>query len=754
MKTMNSIEPASTLLSSVAIRPSATDIAGGNPDCAASSVGAGGTIGRRITQEGICVLTFDRPDSSANIFDRRTMLELDAQLDFVSGNLGLRGLVVASAKPTIFIAGADLNALAEAIAQSPEESPSRLGEMLELGQRVFTRLAALSLPKVAAIHGACAGGGYELCLACDWRIATDDRATKIGLPETRIGIIPAWGGSTRLPRLIGLPRALSVILEGRLHSAAEALKLGMIDEIVSANGLVEAACRRIESRGLALRTPRSSFRMVLTNSVGAAAVIRRFTRSRILRKTRGNFPAPLKALEVVTRGVFLPPDDSLDLERAAALELGRTEVCRNLLHVHFLQECAKKAVARAGSQSRSRVGKAAVIGAGVMGAGIANLLATKGVSVALKDIDPSQLDKGVSRIKQSLDTELARGHLTLREARDAINRIHPTVNGEALADAEIVIEAAVEKLELKRELVREIETRVGPRAVIATNTSALSVSRIADAAERPGRVAGLHFFNPVHRMPLVEVVRGEVTDEAALSRAVSFAVQIGKVPVVVADSPGFLVNRILTPYLAEAGRLFEEGVDAKTIDEAMLTFGMPMGPLRLIDEIGMDIAAHVANALEAGLGERFAASGILTRMRDAGFLGRKAGQGFYDYSSVRPRIHAGAEALRSRGKGRRLSSAEVSDRLVALMLNEAMRCLSEEIVEDAEDVDLAMILGAGFAPHTGGPLRYLDALGAARLVARLGSLFRTEGARFAPCDLLLETAELKQTIYPRKGESS
>lgn len=752
MKTMNSIEPASTLRQSAAVHPSATSVAGGSPDDAEPSLGAGGTISRRITPEGVCVLIFDRPDSSANIFDRQTMLELDAQLDFVSGNLGLRGLVIASAKPTIFIAGADLNALAEAIDQGSEESPSRLSEMLELGQRVFNRLAALSLPKIAAIHGACAGGGYELCLACDWRIATDDRATRIGLPETRIGIIPAWGGSTRLPRLIGLPTALKVILDGRLRSAAEALKLGMIDEIVSADGLVEAACRIVESRGLALWTPRGGFRMALANHFGTAAVVRRFTRRRVLRATRGNYPAPLKALAVVSRGIFLPVEDALDLERVAALELARTDVCRNLLRIHFLQERAKKAAGRSSSKSRSRVGRAAVIGAGVMGAEIANLLATKGVSAALKDINQSQLDRGVSRIKQLLDEALARDLLTLPEARDAMNRIHPTVSGEALAGAEVVVEAAVEDLELKRGLVREIEARVGPRALIATNTSALSVSRIADAAEHPERIVGLHFFNPVHRMPLVEVVRGEDTDEGALRRAVEFAQQIGKVPVVVADSPGFLVNRILAPYLVEAGWLFDACGDAAGIDEAMLAFGMPMGPLRLMDEIGLDVAAHVVATLRLSLGERFAPPSLFERMREAGLLGRKTGRGFYDYSETSVRPNRSAADLRGGADVRRRpSAARISDRLVALMLNEALRCLGEEIVEDAEDIDLAMILGAGFAPHTGGPLRLLDALGAAKLVSRLKSLCESEGDRFAPCDLLLETAEFKQTIHPWKG---
>lgn len=723
------------------------------PAAAESSAGDGRLIRRHVTPGGICVLTFDRRNSSANIFDRRTMLELDGQLEFVSMTPRLLGLVLTSAKPGIFVAGADLNALAEAIDHSREGSTARLSEMLELGQRIFNRLAALSLPKVAAIHGACAGGGYELSLACDWRMATGDRATRIGLPETRLGILPAWGGSTRLPRVIGLPDALKVILDGRLHSALEALKLGMIDQVVPRNRLIRTACELIESRGLALRRSRNSFRMTLTNNRVAASLIRGLSRRKILRKTRGNYPAPMKALEVVTRGSSMPLDDSLDLEREAALELARTEACRNLLRVHFLQERSKKASGRTRSRSRSLIGSAAVIGAGVMGAGIAHWLATKGVSVALKDIDHSRLDKGVSRIKRLLEGAVARDLLSLVEARDAMRRVLPTVDGGAVAASELVIESAVEDLDVKRDLIREIEGRVGPRAVVATNTSALSVSRIADGAERPERVVGLHFFNPVRRMPLVEVVRGEDTDDATMDRAVDFALQMGKTPVVVADSPGFLVNRILTPYLVEAGRMFEAGGDAVRIDQAMLAFGMPMGPLRLIDEIGVDVALHVAESLRASLGERFAPPPLLGRMRSAGLLGRKAGLGFYDYSESPARPNRGALALSPEGARRREAVSGTGDRLIALMLNESLRCLSEEIVEDPEDLDLAMILGAGFAPQTGGPLRYADALGASLLVSRLEAFRAVEGERFAPCDLLLETAELNQTIYPRKGES-
>ncbi len=705
-----------------------------------------GGILRQIREDGICVLTFDRAESAANIFDRATMTELAAHLDVIEGNPALKGLVLVSAKKSIFIAGADLTALAKT------RDAAELTEMIEAGQRTFNRIAALPIPTVAAIHGACVGGGCEIALACDCRIASPDKATKIGLPETMLGILPAWGGSTRLPRLIGLAKALDIILAGKTLAAKPALKCGLIDEIVPREYLVEKASQLIAKRGRSLRSrPQPLTRRVLNNPLVARVVARRVEKQ-LLVKTRGHYPAVLKALDVVVSGLGRSVTASLALERDAFLELARTDACRNLIRIFFLQERAKKLAAPGSSREAEKktepVRQIAVIGAGVMGAGIAQWTSSRDCRVILRDINPEAVAKGLAGIAKLYDQGVKRHALTRVEARAGLDRISPSAVDVPLAYADVVIEAAVERMDLKKKLFQRLDELAGPNTILASNTSALSITELASATAHPERVVGIHFFNPVHKMQLVEIVVGQQTAPDVVARSLRFAQQIGKLPVVVKDSPGFLVNRILMPYLIEAGALFERGARVEDIDEAMLDFGMPMGPLRLIDEVGLDVCNHVATDLAARFSDRMQAPGVLAKMIKDGLLGKKSGTGYYLHGgkkdgSVNPNVDHYAHDSTCAG----LSRDQLRGRMVLLMVNESARCLEEGVVAEPRDVDFGMILGTGWAPFLGGPLRFADSVGVASLVNEMKQLAGKGELRFTPCKLLQSMASEGRKFY-------
>jgi len=693
-----------------------------------------------VRDDGICVLTFDRHGSSANVFDLRTLDELAGQLDFIERQTKLKGVIFISAKRSIFIAGLDLNLLRE------NTSPDEVRALIERGQAVMNRVAALTIPTVAAIHGAAVGGGCEISLACDYRIASPDRATKIGLPETKIGLLPAWGGSTRLPRLIGLPKALDIILGGKTVPAKLALKLGMVDELSPVECLIAAAARKI-SEGKPSRPDHW-----LTNNALAASVIRSRVRKQVLRKTRGNYPAVLKALDVVTRGSSRSIGASLALEHDGMFELAQTDACRNLIRVFFMQERAKKRTLPVEvSQARARpVARTAVIGAGVMGAGIAQWISTRQLPVILRDINTEQVAKGMARVAKLYHDGVKHHIFTPHEARDGLDRVSPAPMEVPLRQVDIIIEAAVENLELKKKIFQRLDELVSENTILATNTSALPISEMAAGTRHPERVVGLHFFNPVHRMQFVEVIAARQTAPEILQRALRFVQQIGKLPVVVKDSPGFLVNRILMPYLIEAGNLFETGARIEDLDEVMLDFGMPMGPMRLLDEVGLDVSLHVAETLAAKFSDRMKIPDCLRKMTVAGLLGRKSWRGFYLHEKSKgAKPNPQSSTYVQSGKARALSRQELQERMVFLMVNEAARCLEEQIVTDPADVDFAMIMGTGFAPFRGGPLRHADTVGAARLVGAMNHLVASGTAHFAPCDLLAEMAANGKKFYPK-----
>src|SRR3989440_1591297 len=617
-------------------------------------------IRREIGDDRVCLLTFDRPESGANIFDAATMSELSEHVDVIEGDQSLRGLIITSAKKAIFIAGADLKTLLK------QAQTGELGAFIAEGQRVFNRIAALKIPTVAAIHGACAGGGYEVTLACDWRVASNEPATRIGLPETTLGLIPAWGGSTRLPRLIGEENASEVILKGKLYSATDALKIGLVDEVAPREKLFDAA-RRLIGKG---KRP--------AGKVSPA---------------KGKTPVPsdpksarARALGVIATGGANPIEESLKLELDAIVDLGKTESTQNLIRNFFLAEKYKKGASKAQFE---KVQHAAVIGAGVMGSGIAQWLSARGVTVILRDINRELLDRGLASIEKTYNDAVKRGLMTEEKAKEGRARIVASTAPMELRDVQFIIEAVSEKIDIKKEIFRELSMQAGPKTIIATNTSALPVGELAHCTVSPDRVIGLHFFNPVGRVEMVEVVVGRETSDNTKEHALAFVRQIGKLPVVVRDSPGFLVNRVLFGYLLDAAELFEAGVDVEKIDKAMTKWGMPMGPLRLIDEIGIDVTVDIASTLEKAYGRRDRASEILKKMREAKLLGRKTGSGFYEYEGREQLPNESLDQWRKKGSA--ADAANLANRLMFLMVNEAARCIEEKIVESPEDADYGMI---------------------------------------------------------------
>jgi 3-hydroxyacyl-CoA dehydrogenase/enoyl-CoA hydratase/3-hydroxybutyryl-CoA epimerase len=635
---------------------------------------------KEVDHDGIAWLTFDSPKSSANVWNEETLREFNHNVEVIEHDTRVRALVLRSAKDRIFVAGADL----KSIRSMPH---ARVNDLIWLGQAVFDRLARLKLPKIAAIHGACMGGGFEVTLACDWRIASDHASTKIGLPETLLGILPAWGGSTRLPRLIGVRKALDLITSGKLLNASAAKRAGLVAHVVPVERLETLARRLVRER-------RPQTRIHLENYL--APVIGRIATKKALAKTRGLYPSITKAIDVVTHAVRGTIDDGLKLEREAVAELIQHRDPARLIDFFFRREEAGKRPAVGGTAIP--IHDAVVIGAGVMGACIAHTLASRGVRVLMTDVATDSLARGLERIHGLVSDATRRRLVTKVQARDTIDRISTTHVPVPLNRHHLIIEAATENMELKKKIFADLAARVSSDTILATNTSALSVAELAKTVPHPERVIGLHFFNPVHRMPLVEIIALPETSPDVLATAVSFVQKLGKTPVVVKDSPGFLVNRILVPYLMEAVRLHGSGIPVKDIDEAMLEFGMPMGPLRLLDEIGLDVASHVAKTLADAFPDRFPHTNALDKMVAADKLGKKNGHGFYRYEKGRD-IALGAHSDLP-------CHESIRTNLALLISQEAMRCLKEGIARDADDIDLAMVLGTGYPPFRGGPITF------------------------------------------------
>jgi 3-hydroxyacyl-CoA dehydrogenase/enoyl-CoA hydratase/3-hydroxybutyryl-CoA epimerase len=587
---------------------------------------------------------------------------------------------------------------------------------------------------VAAIHGACLGGGLELALACDHRVISNDAKTVLGLPEVRIGIIPGFGGTQRLPRLVGLINSLDMILTGKSVHPKKAKRIGLADEVTYRETLLtvalDAARRAVgrkRSRTVRARRP-LPVRFLESNPLTRGMIYRK-ARENVLRETRGNYPAPLAALEAIRGGYG----------REAQLlgHLITTEVSKNLVGVFYLNETLKR-----GQQQPTRpMERAAVIGAGVMGGGIAQLLAERGIPVRMKDVAPAAVAAGFAAAAAIFEKRRKKGIIDRLQARDGMDRITGAADGSGMGAADIAVEAVVESMKVKQQVLREFEAAAKESAIFASNTSSLSITEMATAAKRPERVVGMHFFNPVEKMPLVEVVRGRQTSPEVVDAVAALSRRLGKLPVVVNDGPGFLVNRILMPYLGEALRMLEEGGSIEAIDGALMRFGMPMGAFILLDEIGIDIAWKVSEILRQGLGERIGSSPLLAALYHEGVLGKKKGKGFYRYEHGRrlgPDPAIASRIAKTDGKHAALTPAEIVDRAVLLMVKEAALCMEEKIIDRPDLLDAALVFGIGFPPFRGGLLKYADALGAKNVVEKLNVLAQRHGDRFSPPPSLFE----------------
>ncbi len=695
-------------------------------------------------QDGTAMLKLDVPGRTVNVVTRQMLSDLSRALDFVAAEK-FPVLVVYSGKSTGFLAGADLKDF-----QGVRDAAAAEALSAE-GQRLYARLAALPTPSIASISGACLGGGLELALACDYRLVFDAPSTQLGLPERDLGLLPAWGGTQRLPRVVGLERALSVILGGKRLKAREALAWGLADAVGANADELKRHFAALKARAitegkqqphkLPVRTWRQRF--LEWNPFGRRLLLNAAAR-RLRARVPDDMPAPAEALEAVRVGVQTGGEAGFTQERQAAGRLALTPACRNLIGVFFGNEKARKLPERLGADA-TRVQRVGIVGAGVMGAGIAQLALLKGCEVVVQEINEAALGAGLVRIQQLFQKAVERKILTDAEMRNRLAQVRGTVAWKGFDGVDLVVEAAVEDLAAKREVFRALEAHTRPETVLATNTSSLRVADLQHGLSHPERVAGLHFFNPVHKMPLVEVVRAPGTTDAALARAARWAVALGKTPVLVRDAPGFVVNRILTPYLDEAVRLVGEGLSTVALDAAMRKFGMPVGPLELLDQIGLDVAAHVADSMAPVLAGRFGPNEGFARLRQSGWLGQKSGRGFYDHRGDRARPNPLAENLLRAGQSgaaltRALSPAarlaEARERMVLLMVNEAALVLDEGLTEDADTLDLAVVLGTGWAPHRGGPLHYADDRGVTEVVRALEGLAARHGPRFEPCPCL------------------
>lgn len=685
--------------------------------------------------DGLATLTFDSPGRSVNVFTRQALDELERRIDELGHRTDLQCLILLSAKPGNFIAGADVDEIAGVSDPVAAEAASRQG------QRLFAAWEALPFPTVAAIQGSCFGGGTELALASDHVLVSDGEATRIALPEVNLGILPGWGGCTRLPRRVGLQAALEMILGGKAVYPRKALRIGLADAVLpdaSFGRLVRTYAAEVADGARRPRPGAAGLKELLLerNPVGRKVVFDQ-ARRQVLERTGGNYPAPLRALEVIRAGVEHGPAAGFDAEARAVAELAVGRVSKNLLHVFRLTEDVKK---RAPEPAVAGVGAVGIVGAGTMGGGIAQLVAQAAeLPVRMKDLDAEALGLGMEHASRLFEKLVEKRRLTRPQALAKMALLRPTLDYSGFGRCDLVIEAIVERLDVKQRVFAELAEVVGEDAILASNTSSLSIDAIAGAIGRPDRVVGMHFFNPVHKMPLVEVVRGRRTGEETVRRTAAFSRRLGKTPIVVRDSPGFLVNRLLMFSLGEALVLLEDGVAIDELDRTMKEWGMPMGPVELTDEVGIDVAMHVAGVVGDAFSDRLGIPAWLGRMVEDGRLGTKVGKGFYRYQGRRrrepdPAVYSllGLAPRKEAGAGR------VVERMVLPMVNEAARCLAEGLVASAADVDLAMILGTGFPPFRGGLCRWADETGVAEVVDGLRDLAAAVGPRFAPSPALEE----------------
>jgi 3-hydroxyacyl-CoA dehydrogenase/enoyl-CoA hydratase/3-hydroxybutyryl-CoA epimerase len=704
-------------------------------------------------EDGIALVTIDLPDEPVNKVTASLRAEFGQLFGRIETDPTLRGVVLLSGKPDTWIAGADIDEFLTIVSAADAESLSRGGQAL------LARLDTLRIPVVAAIHGACLGAGLETALACRYRIVTDHPKTVLALPEVQLGIIPGGGGTQRLPRLVGLQRALDMILTGRNIRAKKALQMGLVDELVHPAILRDVALdrvRRLADGSLAARhSPKGrgpAGLLLEDNPLGRSLVFRK-AREGVMSRTHGHYPAPLAALAAVQAGYDGGPELGYRMEARAFGELAVTDVARELIFLFFATTALKKdpGVDDEPPPEPHDVETLGVLGAGFMGAGIASIAVQQGTAVRLKDTDLARVGKGIAAVSDVLRERLKKKHITRLQYEDQLLLAGGTVEYTGFGKCDLVIEAVFEDLALKHRVLREVEPLLRMDAIYASNTSTIPIGRIADAAQRPTRVLGMHFFSPVHKMPLLEVIATADTDADAIVTAVAYGKQLGKTVIVVNDGPGFYTTRILSAYMNEAGRLLDEGASIEAVDSALTAFGFPVGPITLLDEVGIDVGGKVGVVLSEAFGARMTPSESLRRVVESGRTGRKGRLGFYRYDEagrkgeVDPSVY---EVLPGSSQRRELPVAEMQNRCVLAMVNEAVLCLEQDVLRGPIDGDVGAVFGLGFPPFRGGPFRYVDGRGAARVLDDLDQLNERFPGRFAPSELLVEHARAQQRFYP------
>lgn len=705
--------------------------------------------------DGIAVVTIDLPGEPVNKVTAGLRADFATMFDQLAADGSVRGVVLASGKPDTWLAGADIDEFLTLQTAGDAEVLSRSG------QELLARLESLSVPVVAAIHGACLGGGLETALACRYRIASDHPKTVLALPEVQLGLVPGAGGTQRLPRLIGLQRALDMILTSRNVRARKAYQMGLVDELVHPAILADIAidrARKLADKTLgARRSPKdrgAAGVLLEANPIGRAIVFRK-AREGVQEKTRGHYPAPLAAIHAVQTGFEKGRAAGFREEARAFGEMAVSEVSKELVFLFFATTALKKdAGVDDPAPAPHEVATLGVVGAGFMGAGIAGVAVQQATPVRLKDTDVTRVSRGIAAVSEVLRGRLKKKQITRLQYDDQLSLVGGTTDYAGFGRAALVIEAVFEDLPLKHRVLSEVEPLLAPDAVYASNTSTIPIARIAEVAERPERVLGMHFFSPVHKMPLLEVIVTPDTDKEATVTAVAYGKRLGKTVIVVNDAPGFYTTRTLSAYMNEAGRLLDEGAAIEAVDAALTTFGFPVGPITLLDEVGIDVGGKVGLVLFEAFGSRMAPSESLRRVVESGRTGRKGKKGFYRYDDdgTRNAVDASVYDLLPNGAARvETDPVEVQQRCVLAMVNEAARCLEEGVLRSPRDGDVGAVFGIGFPPFRGGPFRYVDALGAGRVVDELQALNDRFPGRFDPAAVLVDRARGRERFYPAHG---
>ena len=669
--------------------------------------------------DGLIDLRFNAQDGAINKFDTRTINELKQAVALVAASHGARGLLITSGKD-VFIVGADITSFGKLFSQSE----AGLGATNTSSNQAFTALEALSIPSVVAINGVALGGGLEAALAADFRVMST--TAQVGLPEVKLGLFPGFGGTVRLPRIAGEKVAIEWISGGKSYKADAALAAGVVDAVVEPTALLDRAIDVLKS-AIADEASWRTRRATRLGPVKESGLEQLFAESKqaVAARSPRHQPAALAAVELLESAASLDRDAALALEAKIFARIAKTQAAGSLVQLFLNDQFVRKA-SKANASGARPVKNVAVLGAGIMGGGIAYTSASRGVPVRMKDIRQDQLDLGTAEARKLLGKQVTAGRSTQPQADAVLQSIVPQLDYAGIAEVDLVVEAVVENLKIKHAVLREVEARARPDAVIASNTSSLRIDDLAQPLARPENFVGMHFFNPVPAMPLVEVIRGRASSDAAVATVVAYALALGKTPIVIKDGPGFLVNRILTPYMQGFGRLLADGADFSKIDEALEAFGWPMGPAYLNDVVGMDTGVHVAEIITAGFSERLRRTwpDALSAMVEHKRFGQKSGAGFYRYETdprgkpkklPAPESYELLKAVQPDGL-REFPAQEMVERMMLPLIIESARCLEEGIVASAPELDMAMLLGVGFPQYLGGPLKYADWLGLAKVV--------------------------------------